>query len=485
MKLVIRILFAAFVLTLMPTVSAQAQGKIESPLERKARLEREAAARKRKQQQEAAAQRQREEEARKKAEAEEAARQQEQEAREKAAREEAEREQAEREKAAREQAEREKKAKEQAEAEEAQRKEAALFDLLLHSESLKMVVVEGGTFKMGATKDQGSDVSKDEKPAHQVTLTQFTIGKCEVTQEVWEAVMGKNPSRIKGPKRPVTNVSHGDCEQFLQKLNKLTGRKYRLPTEAEWEFAARGGLKSQGYRYAGGNTLDAVAWYSGNSNRVTHDVGERQPNELGLYDMSGNVYEWCADRYAPYTEEDQNNPLVENPEGDDGFARFYIARGGSMINEGKECRVAYRRSVMPRNDYDYLGLRLAESLSGDDLIKINVIAGTYSFDGLPFPFENPTGSLLSDWADKYEDEMEELIVKYVRDEGLSEEKVLWMMDEDPHIAFLIATSDYPKSKKEKWLDDYREHTSETYPVFEQLAIKLYKERLEQLKKASK
>ena len=160
-----------------------------------------------------------------------------------------------------------------------------------------MVYVEGGTFMMGATSEQGSDAYDREKPAHQVTLSSFSIGKYEVTQEEWEAVMGSNPSYFKGKKLPVEKVSWDNCQKFIRKLNKLTGKQFRLPTEAEWEYASRGGSMSRGYKYAGGNDLGSVAWYDGNSDNKTHEVGKKQPNELGLYDMSGNVWEWCQDWY--------------------------------------------------------------------------------------------------------------------------------------------------------------------------------------------
>ena len=162
-----------------------------------------------------------------------------------------------------------------------------------------MVYVAGGTFTMGATSEQGSEAYSDEQPAHQVTLSSFSIGKYEVTQEEWEAVMGSNPSAHKGKKRPVEYVNWNDCQEFIKKLNQLTGKMFRLPTEAEWEFAARGGTRSGHYKYSGSNTIDEVAWTSPPmvyhdqyTNNTTHEVGTKRPNELGLYDMSSNVWEW-------------------------------------------------------------------------------------------------------------------------------------------------------------------------------------------------
>ena len=173
-----------------------------------------------------------------------------------------------------------------------------------------MVQVDGGLFTMGATAEQGGDAKNDEKPAHQVTLSSFMIGQTEVTQELWESVMGSNPSYEKGVKLPVDKVSWDDCQEFITKLNALTGQNFRLPTEAEWEYAARGGSKSQGYKYSGSNNLGDVAWYNGNSRDKIHDVATKQPNELGIFDMSGNVYEWCQDWYGEnyYSSSPTSNP---------------------------------------------------------------------------------------------------------------------------------------------------------------------------------
>ncbi len=218
-----------------------------------------------------------------------------------------------------------------------------------------MVRVEGGTFTMGATSEQGSEAESDEKPAHQVTLSSFSIGKYEVTQEEWEAVMGSNPSNFKGAKRPVERVSWNDCQEFIRKLNQMTGKRFRLPTEAEWEYAARGGNRSQGYKYAGGNSIGSVAWYTDNSNNKTHPVGQKQSNELGLYDMAGNVWEWCQDWYdsSYYGKSPSTNPVNNTS------ASRRVLRGGSWYNYAGICRVSRRYDLAPARRIDDLGLRLA------------------------------------------------------------------------------------------------------------------------------
>lgn len=222
--------------------------------------------------------------------------------------------------------------------------------------SFEMVRVEGGTFRMGATSEQGSDVWDNEKPVHSVTLSGYYIGKTEVTQVLWEAVMGINPSRFKGDYLPVENVSWDDCQEFIRKLNSMTGQNFRLPTEAEWEFACRGGNNSRGYKYSGSNNLGSVAWYDGNSGNKTHPVGTKAPNELGIYDMSGNVWEWCADWYGDYSSGAQTNPT--GPYG--GSNRVY--RGGSWNYDVGRCRSSNRDFYYPWIRDIILGLRLALSL---------------------------------------------------------------------------------------------------------------------------
>lgn len=216
-----------------------------------------------------------------------------------------------------------------------------------------MVPVEGGTFTMGATSEQGSDAEEDEKPAHKVTLGDYYIGQTEVTQALWEAVMGSNPSFFEGDNLPVEQVSWNDCQVFIQKLNQLTGKQFRLPTEAEWEYAARGGRKSQGYKYAGGNNIGSVAWYTGNSGIETHPIGTKQANELGIYDMSGNVYEWCSDWYGDYTSSSQSDP--QGPSSGSGR----VGRGGDYGSSAGYCRVSNRYGILPGCRGDNLGLRLS------------------------------------------------------------------------------------------------------------------------------
>ena len=223
--------------------------------------------------------------------------------------------------------------------------------------SFTMIAVEGGTFQMGATSEQGSDAESDESPVHNITLSDYYIGETEVTQELWQAVMGKNPSYSKGNKKPVENVTWNECQEFIKKLNQLTGKSFRFPTEAEWEYAARGGNKSKGYKYSGSNTIDNVAWYTSNSGLKTHDVKTKQANELGIYDMSGNVYEWCQDWYGSYSNGAQTNPTGSLS----GSYRVY--RGGSRSYSAEYCRVSNRFSYGPGCSGISLGLRL--SLSQD------------------------------------------------------------------------------------------------------------------------
>ena len=219
-----------------------------------------------------------------------------------------------------------------------------------------MVYVSGGTFTMGGTSEQGSDAESIEKPTHNVTLSSYYICKYEVTQALWRAVMGSNPSHFEGDNLPVECVSWNDCQTFIKRLNSYTGRDFRLPTEAEWEFAARGGNYSRHYKYSGSNYISDVAWYSDNSGNRTHPVGTKQANELGLYDMSGNVWEWCGDWYGSYSSYSQNDPTGPNS----GSCR--VLRGGGWDGSVRGCRSSSRRNDnAPGYRDNGLGLRLVLS----------------------------------------------------------------------------------------------------------------------------
>ena len=260
------------------------------------------------------------------------------------------------------------------------------IDIFSALEKDEMVFVEGGTFNMGATSEQGSDYYGDERPSHQVTVSDFYIGKYEVTQQLWEYVMkysgtavdgstmsayasdvwlGTNPSSSYGGGNyyPAYYVSWEDIVNiFIPRLNKITGKAFRLPAEAEWEYAARGGNKSEGYKYCGSNNISGVAWFEDNaycvgsssSNYGTHPVGTKAPNELGLYDMSGNVWEWCSDRYnsSYYSSSPSTNPAGPTS----GSSR--VSRGGSWISRKRECRVSNRFNCGPDYRYYHLGFRL-------------------------------------------------------------------------------------------------------------------------------
>lgn len=220
--------------------------------------------------------------------------------------------------------------------------------------SFEMIAVKSGTFTMGGTTEQGSDAESDEKPTHSVTLSDYYMGKFEVTQELWQAVMGSNPSSFKGNNLPVESVSWNDVQEFITKLNQKTGANFRLPTEAEWEYAARGGNKSKGYKYSGSNNINDVAWYTSTTNDSgTKPVGTKTPNELGIYDMSGNVYEWCHDWHGGYSSGSQTNPTGPSS------GPLRVGRGGSWGGNAKYCRVSYRDYNTPDYGSSLLGFRLA------------------------------------------------------------------------------------------------------------------------------
>lgn len=223
-----------------------------------------------------------------------------------------------------------------------------------------MVRVEGGTFLMGATPEQGLFVEADERPVHLVTVNGFYMAETEVTQELWEAVMDYNPCVIRNAQNPVENITWNDCQVFLERLNRLTGEKFRLPTEAEWEFAARGGNKSKGYKYSGSNNIDEVAWYDKeceNHDFVkvfdVHPVKTKKSNELCLYDMSGNVREFCQDCYVEYGEEDADDSDVNFSDCE------HVIRGSSWASCPSDCRISVRDPIDLDEHYYTLGLRLA------------------------------------------------------------------------------------------------------------------------------
>lgn len=212
---------------------------------------------------------------------------------------------------------------------------------------MKMVYVEGGTFQMGS-----SEGDSDEKPVHSVTLSSYYIAECEVTQAQWKKIMGNNSSSNKGDDLPVTHVTWEDVHNFCRELSRLTGKNYQLPTEAQWEYAARGGKKGYGCLYSGSFAIDKVAWYDGNSGNCRHSVKQKQPNELGLYDMSGNVWEWCQDWYGSYSSDSQTNP--QGP----SSGSYRVLRGGSWYISAQNCRVSLRSRNTPSYSNDGYGFRV-------------------------------------------------------------------------------------------------------------------------------
>lgn len=218
--------------------------------------------------------------------------------------------------------------------------------------SFNMIRVEGGSFAMGGTFEQ-NEPDDDELPIHKVTLPDYYIGETEVTQELWAAVMGKNYSNFIGKNLPVENVSWSDCQEFIYKLSSLTTVKFRLPTEAEWEYAARGGHRGILHQYSGNDSISDVAWYFENSDQHTHEVKTKKPNDINIYDMSGNVWEWCLDWYGPYSSDDAIKP--QGPE----TGETHVLRGGSWLAAKWYCRVSLR-SGTPNKGFNDVGFRLAQ-----------------------------------------------------------------------------------------------------------------------------
>lgn len=219
----------------------------------------------------------------------------------------------------------------------------------------KMVKVEGGSFRMGGTVEQGGDAFPEEKPVHAVKLGDFLIGQTEVTQALWSAVMGDNPSVNKGDSLPVARVTWNACHDFLKKLNALTGKQFRLPTEAEWEYAARGGVKSSGFKYSGSNVLSEVGECDQYSRVLYFPVASKKANELGIFDMSGNVAEWCEDWFGTYGVADQTSPTGPQT----GEVR--IIRGGGGTLGASSFRVSSRDGGAPDRWFNHVGLRLVLS----------------------------------------------------------------------------------------------------------------------------
>ena len=226
----------------------------------------------------------------------------------------------------------------------------------LNGVGFMMQRIEGGTFTMGATEEQTENAVENEYPAHEVTVSSFYISQIQVTRQLWLEVMGSIPHNYAyNFCNPVTWVTWNECQEFITKLNQRMDASFRLPTEAEWEYAARGGNLSNGFKYAGSNNIDEVGWCSSNSGMSTHNVAMKKENELGLFDMSGNVFEWCQDFYGNYSSEPQTNPT--GPES----GSFHVLRGGSYYEGPNSCRVSYRAYNFAGSSYWYIGFRLAMS----------------------------------------------------------------------------------------------------------------------------
>lgn len=221
----------------------------------------------------------------------------------------------------------------------------------------EMILVEAGTYRIGATAEMQNITPHEEQPAHEVTLTKdYYLGKTEVTQELWEAVMGDiDPAaRLQGKNMPVINVSWDDCQKFVKKLSELTGKQFRLPTEAEWEWAARGGKKTHSLQFSGSKYVERIAWYKSTANAAPQMVQTMDKNELGFHDMSGNVWEWCQDAHFTYPAEAQTDPC---PKADSTYT--FVMRGGAWNCGQSDCRYTSRSSFEGTSSNSNLGLRLA------------------------------------------------------------------------------------------------------------------------------
>ena len=305
---------------------------------------------------------------------------------------------------------------------------------------IKMVLVEGNKSK---------------------NLKSYFIGQMAVTQKLWETVMEKNPARFKGELRPVESISMNDCKTFIERLNNMTGQEFRLPTEKEWEYAARGGKLSKGYKYAGSNDINAVALYGSQAGQATtNSVASKAANELGIYDMSGNVWEWCKDGG--------------------------VARGGGVGSDASQCTINSRRSLADNSTQSNVGFRLA--ISAKD-IKPGKESAIMNYDGIPIILPNATEDDVDDIAEVYEEEMLEHCVKAACGTNIPTKEWSCFLDEDPHLIWLILISDYSDAQKMQWIkelkalgDDIRGDDAHYIPKVRDLMVKLYRELYKKLKK---
>ena len=229
------------------------------------------------------------------------------------------------------------------------------YNEVINDVKIEMVYLEGGIYERGCTAEQVKYCRVDEKPVHKVRLKSFYLGKYPVTQKQYEAVMGKIPSGFKSCANcPVENLNWFEANEFIKKLNELSGQNYRLPTEAEWEYAARGGKQTKGFLYSGSNEIEIVGWHYYDKLAVLQPVGQKDPNEAGIFDMSGNVWEWCSDWYGEYSSNNINNPKGPSQ------GRFKVLRGGSWNVSENHCRVSRRHRYFPNTKTFDFGFRLAK-----------------------------------------------------------------------------------------------------------------------------